>query len=467
MSAFPWQDIYLGFLMLYNIADDRTVDCELTWSPDSITWRRICPGTAFIPRGPAGSYDVGCVYAAANGPIIREGKLWIYYGGNNLPHRGIRHSLLCLATLHKDGYAGYEPVDKKRKSIIVTQPMLCTDEKIRVSADAEGGFVRVGIASERMPSDSIAITSNVTDHPVEWKDTALQTPLKGRIIRLVFELDNATLYAFSGLQRLPAPVITPAGPSFRFHEQVMVDIAAPAGYDAVLRYTTDGTDPTCKSPIYEKPLLVTKDTIVKACLFPGNGMLGGPVITSELIRYRSTVPAVVHGTNTVTHVSTFDKGNEDWNAAGSIQWSSTGGRKDGYISDIRPDAAPIVIAAKSSANGVFTGDLKTRYGGDGITLSALVRTQEPDTPVTFNICGLGISGWTLTGGLPAARNEWTSIETTVRYDWTDEEAKAAGWKPNIYAMSFADTLRHIVFMRVTGGRNRLDLDNFRIVTVCR
>ena len=50
MSAFPWHDLYLGFLMLYNVAADRTVDCELTWSPDSITWSRVCPGTPFIRK---------------------------------------------------------------------------------------------------------------------------------------------------------------------------------------------------------------------------------------------------------------------------------------------------------------------------------------------------------------------------------------------------------------------------------
>lgn len=467
MSAFPWEDIYLGFLMLYNVAADRTVDCELTWSPDSVTWHRVCPGDSVIPRGPAGSYDAGCVYAAANGPLTRDDRLWIYYGGNKIPHRGRRHSLLCLATLRKDGFAGYEPVAKDRKAVIVTQPMLCTGETIRVTADAEGGAVRVGIAGERVADDCIPITSNVTAHPVEWKNTAANAPLKGRILRLVFELENATLYAFSGVQRIPAPAITPAGPRFRFQEEAKVDIAAPREYDGVLRFTTDGTEPNGASAIYEGPLRITQDTAVKARLFPNGGNVGGPVATSELIKYGSGDLAANRQADTVTHVSSFDEANEGWSGAGAVKWFSQGGREGGYISDLRPEATPIISAAEKSAGGVFTGDLPARYGGSGITLSAFVRPSESDTPVSFEICGLGVSGWTWTRALPAGPNIWTRIETTVRYDWTDEEAMAAGWKPNVYAMSFADTLRHVMYVRVTGRKNRLDLDDFRITTAFR
>jgi hypothetical protein len=125
---------------------------------------------------------------------------------------------------------------------------------------------------------------------------------------------------------------------------------------------------------------------------------------------------------------------------------------------------PILVVAESSAAGAFNGDLPSRYGGSGVTLSAFVRAPESGTPVGFHICGLGISGWTFNEGLPVVGDKWTRIETTVRYDWTDEEARAAGWKPNIHAMSFADTLRHVVYMRVTGGKDRLDLDDFRITT---
>ena len=216
--------------------------------------------------------------------------------------------------------------------------------------------------------------------------------------------------------------------------------------------------------MYEGLLLIAQDTTVKARLFPHDGDEGGPVVTSELIKYRSPGRAGGRRAEGITHVSTFDEGDEGWRAAGSITWSPQGGQEGGYVSDVRPDATPIIASADASAAGVFNGDLQARYGGSGAILSALVRTPESHTAVSFNICGLGVSGWTFSRGLPTASTEWTRIETTVRYDWTDEEAMAAGWKPNTYAMSFADTLRHVVYMRVTGGEDRLDLDDFRVTT---
>ena len=54
MPSFPYANVYLGYLMMYNPGTDRSVDCELAWSPDSVQWQRVCPGAPIIPRGPAG-----------------------------------------------------------------------------------------------------------------------------------------------------------------------------------------------------------------------------------------------------------------------------------------------------------------------------------------------------------------------------------------------------------------------------
>ena len=123
MPAFPYANGYLGFVMMYNVATDKTVDCELVWSPDSVKWERVLPGAPFIPRGPAGSYDAGCIYAQAGDPILKDGMLWIYYGGSTAVHRGWkRHCLPCLARLRVDGFAGYEPREPGQTATILTPP---------------------------------------------------------------------------------------------------------------------------------------------------------------------------------------------------------------------------------------------------------------------------------------------------------------------------------------------------------
>lgn len=76
MPAFPYGSGYLGLVMMYNAGSDRTVDCELTWSPDSIGWQRVCPGQSFIPRGAPGTCDAKCIFgrvrsAVSSVPAVR------------------------------------------------------------------------------------------------------------------------------------------------------------------------------------------------------------------------------------------------------------------------------------------------------------------------------------------------------------------------------------------------------------
>jgi hypothetical protein len=206
MPAFPYANIYLGYAMMYHPGTDRSVDCELTWSPDSVTWQRVQPGTPFLPRGPQGSHDAMCIYGPAGPAIAQDGQLLIFYGGSEVPHRGWkRHCLPCLARLRLDGFAGYESEQPGATATIVTQPMRATGEPLRVSADAQGGTVRVSILdAPRFGSEpSASLSADVTDEAVVWSGRDFAT-LKGQIVRLRFEITRAKVYAFSGLEIIPA-----------------------------------------------------------------------------------------------------------------------------------------------------------------------------------------------------------------------------------------------------------------------
>ena len=203
MPAFPYAGIYLGFVMMYHAGTDRTVDCELAWSPDSIRWERVKPGTPLIPRGPKGSYDSSCIYAQAGPPVVQDGRMLIFYGGSSVVHRGWkRHCLPCLARLRVDGFAGYLPADAGKPGTLVTQPMVVADETLRISADAKGGSIRVAVLDTEGfgLDDCLPITDNVTDAPVQWKGGKGLSALKGKTVRLKFQLTAASLYAFRGLK---------------------------------------------------------------------------------------------------------------------------------------------------------------------------------------------------------------------------------------------------------------------------
>lgn len=197
MPVFPYAGIYLGLAMILNTRTDL-VDCELAWSPDTIRWHRVCPGTPFIPRGAAGTYDAGCIYAAAR-PVARGNQIRIYYGGNDAQHCGWRKGYLCLARLRADGFAGMETVESNRPGTIVTRPIRCTGSTLRVSADVRGGSLRVAIVGADGFSLEACrpITQDATDAVVQWSDAHDLSGLMGRTVRLKFHLRRARLYAFS------------------------------------------------------------------------------------------------------------------------------------------------------------------------------------------------------------------------------------------------------------------------------
>ena len=195
MPVFRHAGVYLGLAMILRRGEDR-VHCELTWSPDTVKWERIDAGRPLIPNSAKkGEYDWGCAYAAAY-PVFLDKEVRLYYGGSNGTHGGFRDGCLALATLRPDGFAGYEPANAKRPAVIVTRPVEWGPAGLRITADAEGGSVKVSVldADGRAAAESRPITRNVTDAAVRF-EAAAPSPPKGAV-RIRFELRKAKLYSF-------------------------------------------------------------------------------------------------------------------------------------------------------------------------------------------------------------------------------------------------------------------------------
>ena len=207
MPVFPYANVYLGFAMMYHASGDRAVDCELAWSPDSVEWHRLAPGSPFIPRGPAESYDAGCIYAQAGSPVVKDDELWIYYGGIREVHRGWKRDChLCLSRLRLDGFAGYE-AGESGSGAVTTTTLVPAGEPLRVTADIrEGGELRAEIVGAEgcSAADCEPLHANATDAVIRWKTGKSLADFKGKSVRLKFTLRAATLYAFTGLRQLPA-----------------------------------------------------------------------------------------------------------------------------------------------------------------------------------------------------------------------------------------------------------------------
>lgn len=78
------------------------------------------------------------------------------------------------------------------------------------------------------------------------------------------------------------PVISPSdGSSFEWAGQtVSIDWQ---GEDGVLRYTTDGNDPTPESPVYDGPFTISDTTVVKAKAF-GDQFFDSAIVTANITR---------------------------------------------------------------------------------------------------------------------------------------------------------------------------------------
>ena len=201
MPVFYYAGVYIGLPAIYNSEIDRT-HTELAWSPDTVMWHRIDPGSQLIANSPKkGEYDWGCAYTAAY-PVFLRDQIRLYYGGSDDKHFGWRKGAFCLATLRPDGFAGYEQISEDASAFILTTPVLCTGKPLSLSADVqEDGFVRTRLLNKNGGelASSQPVRQTVIDTKVEWRSEFTTKIFKGKTIRIEFELRKAKLFSFSFL----------------------------------------------------------------------------------------------------------------------------------------------------------------------------------------------------------------------------------------------------------------------------
>jgi len=209
MVVFPTGGVYIGLLGMMDFPNAESnyhtkQHVELAWSPDTIEWHRIKAGTPFIGHSPAEEevygklpYDWGTIFASA--PIFRENEIQLYYGACDGYFFDWRKGYLALATIRQDGWAGYEPITDDKPAFVATGTIACSGRKLQLCADVrDNGFVKVLLfdKNDKKLAESEPITKTVTDAEVKWREGFSVRSVKGKDIRLKFELKNAKLYSF-------------------------------------------------------------------------------------------------------------------------------------------------------------------------------------------------------------------------------------------------------------------------------
>jgi len=134
---------------------------------------------------------------------------------------------------------------------------------------------------------------------------------------------------------------------------------------------------------------------------------------------------------------------------------------DGYVTIMRAkNLRPIAHATP------LPGDWSQLFGGDAVTLSARIRAPKPGGAVRVELFANDVSQWTFEK-LPPFTQDWQTISVDLHYNWTDEQAKAAGWMHSSPGFSWRETIQHagkvVIMAGQSGTQETFDLDDVQFI----
>ena len=207
---------YLGLNQMLH-THEETWDVYLMSSRDGFHWNWLDRKVPYIVRGEPGSYDAG--YMTPSGPIIHDGKAWIYYGAFSGAHsfnRG-KHGndvtiSIALCTLPENRWMGL--LAGPYRATLVTRPVLFKGTKLMVDIEAsladqepvakprfdECDFRAAledqsGGRIEGFTIDRSTVLGKSGPQELSWGGSDLGK-LAGKPVRLRFEYRNAALHSF-------------------------------------------------------------------------------------------------------------------------------------------------------------------------------------------------------------------------------------------------------------------------------
>lgn len=227
MPVFPYQGMYIGLPWLYHArwmkygvydnankmheaqeGSPRTVDVQMAWSWNLISWTRTPERKPFIALGPKGSFDSEMIYTA-RAPVVVGDKLHFYYGGFDRVHDYYKDvsGAIGLAILRLDGFCSMR-AGVKEGSLISRREVFRTP-KVNINAKtATTGYVIAELLDRNnnvIPgfsrADCIPFKGDSVRGAIEWKTESFPDKWIGADKKIRFFLKNADLYSY-----LPADI---------------------------------------------------------------------------------------------------------------------------------------------------------------------------------------------------------------------------------------------------------------------
>lgn len=221
MPVFPYQGLYIGLPWIYHArwmkygkytspwqmyeaqeGSPRTIDVQLAWSWDLISWTRTPQRKPFIPLGRPGGWESGMILTASNPVLMGDTLYFYYYGVDTIHDEKDFHCAIGLATLRLDGFCSMRARNKEGW-LISRREVFRTPQVIINAAVRRGGYVTAELLdrwNRVIPGFSrqecVPFTGDSVRHVLTWRTRWFSPELVDADKKIRFFLKNADLYSY-------------------------------------------------------------------------------------------------------------------------------------------------------------------------------------------------------------------------------------------------------------------------------
>jgi len=211
------------------------------------------------------------------------------------------------------------------------------------------------------------------------------------------------LWAFqSTVGTLPAiePAFTPASGIYPTGQSVTISDATPG---ASIYYTTDGSTPTTRSPLYSSPITVSSTEILQAFAVASNYSNSGVASATFTIAPRTETPTIglVSGTYTAVQTVTI----ADGSAGATIYYTSDGTVP---ITNSPVYSGPVTVSSSETVNAIALA-----AGYSISTVASATYTIPPNFSIAISPASLPLAGYS--GDATITVTPWGGINSVISF----------------------------------------------------
>ncbi len=209
MGTTIYEGVYVGLPWMFRENGTNRIDVQLATSRDGIRWQRVADRRTWIPNGPRGSWDGGCLFTASQPLQVKDDTVFIFYSALSFDHEQPRpnrrevpeygESSIGVATLRRDGFVSMHAADAT--GILETQAFRWPKgRRLHVNVAATTGQVKVTVLDlQGNPvkgfQASSVVSGDQTDVAVTWPGQDGRAP-STEPIRLRFQIHNADFFSY-------------------------------------------------------------------------------------------------------------------------------------------------------------------------------------------------------------------------------------------------------------------------------